>query len=76
MDAVTEKLDIKLRQWQPEVADRVRQYVLEIIEMADRDVLDILQSRAVEQDVLDLIGPAKELISKIGRLLFRQINLF
>ena len=55
MDAVTEKLDIKLRQWQPEVADRVRQYVLEIIEMADRDVLDIRQSRAVEQDVLDLI---------------------
>ncbi|PSB56101.1 hypothetical protein [Chamaesiphon polymorphus] len=55
MDALTEKLDIKLLQWKPEVADRVRQSILEIIELADRDVLDILPSRAVEQDVLESI---------------------
>lgn len=59
MDALTEKLDIKLLQWKPEVADRVRQSILEIIEMADRDALDILPSRAVEQDVLDLIDEPK-----------------
>jgi hypothetical protein len=55
MDALIEKLGIKLRQWQPEVADQVRQRVSEIIEMADQDVIDILRSRTVEQDVLDLI---------------------
>jgi hypothetical protein len=67
MDALTEKLDVKLLQWKPEIADsaqqtlrdRVRQSILEIIEMADRDVLDILPSRAVEQDVLDSIDEPK-----------------
>ncbi len=34
---------------------QVRQYVAEIIEMADRDVLDIVRSRVVEQEVLDLL---------------------
>ena len=55
MDNLTEKLGIKLQEWQPDVADRVRQYIMEIIDLADRDVLDLLPSRAVEQDVLDLI---------------------
>lgn len=55
MDTLTEKLGIKLQEWQPDVADRVRQYIMEIIDLADRDVLDILPSRTVEQDVLDLI---------------------
>jgi hypothetical protein len=55
MDVLTEQLSMKLRQWKPEVADQVRQRVSEIIEMADQDVLDILHSRTVEQEVLDLI---------------------
>ena len=51
-----------MQEWQPDVADRVRQYIIEIIDLAvrlraggNRDVLDLLPSRAVEQDVLDLI---------------------
>jgi hypothetical protein len=55
MDALTERLGIKLREWKPEISDRVRQYISEIIDLADRDVLDLLPSRTVEQDVLDLI---------------------
>jgi hypothetical protein len=55
MDALVKDLNAKLLQWKPEMADRVRQTVSEIIEMADHDGLDILPSRAVEQDVLDLL---------------------
>jgi hypothetical protein len=55
MDALTERLGIKLQEWKPEISDRVRQYILEIIDMADRDILDLLPSRTVEQDMLDLI---------------------
>jgi hypothetical protein len=55
MDALTEKLGIKLQEWKPEISDRVRQYILEIIDLADRDVLNSLPSRTVEQNVLDLI---------------------
>ena len=55
MDTLTEKLGIKLQEWQPDGADLIRQYIIEIIDLADRDVLDLLPSRAVEQDVLDLI---------------------
>jgi hypothetical protein len=33
----------------------VRQYVAEIIDLADQDALDILRSRIVEQEVLDLL---------------------
>jgi hypothetical protein len=55
MDALTKKLGIKLQEWKPEISDRVRQYISEIIDLADRDVLNSLPSRTVEQDVLDLI---------------------
>jgi hypothetical protein len=55
MDALTEKLGLKLQEWKPEISDRVRQYISEIIDLADRDILDLLPSRTVEQDVLDLI---------------------
>lgn len=33
----------------------MRQCLADIIELADRDALDILRSRVVEQEVLDLI---------------------
>ena len=59
MDALAERLDSKLREWRPETADLVRRRVTEIIEVTDQDALDLLRSRGVEQETLDLIdGPA------------------
>jgi hypothetical protein len=55
MDTLVEQLDAKFRVWQPEMANQVRQRIAEIIEMADRDALDVLRSRAVEQEVLDTL---------------------
>jgi len=55
MDALVERLDAKLREWQPKTAAQVRQRVGEIIELADQDALDLMRSRTVEQDVLDLL---------------------
>ena len=55
MDALAEQLDAKLREWTSETAAQVRQHVAEIIALADRDVLDVMRSRAVEQEVLDLL---------------------
>lgn len=55
MDALIETLNAKLSQWEPDVAERVRQCIAEIVEMADRDILDIGRSRVVEQEVLDLL---------------------
>ena len=55
MDALVEKLDAKFRVWQPDMANQVRQRIAEIIEMADRDGLDVLRSRTVEQEVLDTL---------------------
>lgn len=53
MDALVEKLDAKLREWRPETAAQVRERVAEVIELADEDILDVMRSRAVEQEVLD-----------------------
>lgn len=55
MDALAEKLDTTLRTWKPETAARVRERVAEVIELADGDVLDLMRSRAREQEVLDLM---------------------
>jgi hypothetical protein len=55
MDALAEMLDLKLREWNPETADRVRQRVAEVIELADHDLIDLMRSRANEQEVLDLL---------------------
>lgn len=55
MDALIEKLDTKLREWEPNTAAEVRRQVAEIINLADQDLLDIMQSRYVEQEVLNLI---------------------
>ncbi len=56
MDILAERLDAKLREWEPEVAGQVRQRVAEIIELADQDILDVMRSRTVEQEVLDLLN--------------------
>ena len=55
MDMLAEKLDSRLREWKPETAAQVRERVSEVIEAADQDALDLLRSRAVEQEVLDLL---------------------
>lgn len=55
MTAIAQKLDDKLRQWQPQTAKEVEIRVAEIIELADRDALDVSRSRKVEQDVLDIL---------------------
>ena len=55
MEAIAEKLEIKLHEWTPETSEKVRSLVAEIIEMADDDALDIGRSRRVEQEVLDLL---------------------
>ena len=55
MDAVAERLDKKLQEWEADVAAQVRSRVSEIIEVADQGLLDVARSRRVEQDVLDLI---------------------
>lgn len=55
MDALAEKLDARLREWQPETAAEARERISEIIELADHDLLDLARSRALEQEVLDLV---------------------
>ena len=55
MDTLAEKLNTKLQEWQPDTVNQVRQLIAEIIDLADQDALDILRSRAVEQEVLDLL---------------------
>lgn len=55
MDALAKKLDAKLREWPSETAVQVRQYVADIMALADQGVLDVMRSCAVEQEVLDLL---------------------
>jgi len=55
MDALVRTLDQKLRSWQPETSQAVRDRVAELIELADHDLLSLMRSRSVEQEVLDLI---------------------
>jgi len=55
MDVLAERLDAKLRKWKQNTADEVRERVSEIIDLADYDALDIMQSRSVEQEVLNLL---------------------
>jgi hypothetical protein len=55
MTALAEKLDKKLRQWQPNTAREVEQRVEEIIVSADADTLDVSRSRKIEQEVLDIL---------------------
>jgi hypothetical protein len=53
MDAIAEKLDTKLSTWKPEISKEVRALVSQVIEAADNDALDMMRSRAIEQEVLD-----------------------
>lgn len=55
MDALAEKLDERLRQWNPDTAAQARERITEVIDLADHDILDIARSRAAEQEVLNLL---------------------
>jgi hypothetical protein len=55
MEALLEILDAKLPEWRPETATEVRKALAEIVDLADPDALDLMRSRAVEQEVLALI---------------------
>jgi hypothetical protein len=55
MTAIAEKLDEKLKQWEPEKAASVERLISEIIVLADQDSLDLLRSRVREQEVLDIL---------------------
>ena len=55
MEAIAETLESKLHEWRPETSQKVRALVAEIIELADDDALEIGRSRAVEQEVLDIL---------------------
>ena len=69
MEIVAERPDRKLREWSPETAEQVRSQVLEIIELADQGLLDIVRSRQVEQEVLDLLDEPAQLapIDSVGK---------
>ena len=53
VDAIAEKLDTKLSKWNPEISREVRALVAQVIDAADNDALDVIRSRAAEQEVLD-----------------------
>jgi hypothetical protein len=55
VDALVEKLDARLRAWKPETAAEARERILEVIELADQDLLNVARSRTAEQQVLDLL---------------------
>lgn len=55
MDVLAERLDAKLREWEPNTVAEVNERIAEIIDLADQDVLDIMQSRSIEQEVLSLL---------------------
>ena len=55
MEAIAEALETKLHTWKPETSEKVRALVAEIIELADDGTLDLIRSRTVEQEVLDIL---------------------
>ena len=55
MDALAERRDPRLRAWPPDTAAAARERITEVIELADADLLHLSRSRAIEQEVLDLL---------------------
>ena len=58
MSNVAMELDEKLKRWDAATSQEVANLVSQIIEWADHDSLDLMRSRAVEQEVLDLLDDA------------------
>jgi hypothetical protein len=59
MDALAERLEAKLRTWNPDTATQIRERVAELIELADQDLIDVMHSRTREQEVLDILDEPK-----------------
>jgi hypothetical protein len=59
MDILAERLDTKLRHWKPDIAKQVRQYIKELIDLADQEAIDVMRSRSVEQEVLEMLDEPK-----------------
>jgi hypothetical protein len=55
MAPIGEKLNNKLNRWPAETAKKVEELIDEIIELADNDTLNLVRSREIEQEVLDII---------------------
>ena len=55
MDTLAITLDTKLHEWKPDIANQARERISEIIDLSDQEVLDIMRSRKVEQEVLDIL---------------------
>lgn len=55
MSNIATQLDSKLQQWNPQTSATVEKLVKEIIDLADNDLLDLVRSRQVEQEVLDIL---------------------
>lgn len=55
VDTLAERLNARLLEWAPHVAEEVKQRISEIIALADQDALDVMRSRAVEQEILDVL---------------------
>lgn len=55
MSPIAQQLAEKLDRWEPEISRRVETLVAEIMDLADTGALDLLRSREVEQEVLDLL---------------------
>lgn len=53
--AAMEQLHFKFQGWRSNLVESKRLRSLEVSEFADQDVLDLLRSRSVEQEVLDLL---------------------
>jgi hypothetical protein len=66
VDAIAEKLDTKLGKWKPEISREVRALVSQVIDAADNDALDVMRSRAVEQEVLDQLDESAPRSSVAG----------
>lgn len=52
---VIEWFNLKFQEWQSETVQPGKSRSLERIDLADREVADLLRSRSVEQDVLDAL---------------------
>jgi hypothetical protein len=55
MDALAVKLAGRLRKWKPATARVVRAQVNALMKLADEGTLELIRTRRVEQDVLDMI---------------------
>ena len=55
MSPLVQQLSEKLDRWEPEVSRKVESLVAKIMHLADAGALDDLRSRALEQEVIDLL---------------------